>query len=226
MTDILKADHPECISAAVSTLKRGFLIVYPTDTVYGLGALATNFRAVQRLFLVKKRNPKQPLPILLADTCEMERVVSKLPSLALPLAENFWPGALTIVLPVSPDFQSPALAGKDSVAIRVPNQPILRRIIRSVGEPITGTSANLSGMATPLTVESALEQVSEHVETAIDNGPSKTAIASTIIDITNDAPVLLREGPIDRCQLERVTGAHIVTAAGAEQGKGIKKEGQ
>lgn len=226
MTDIFQADHPECISAAVSTLRRGLLIVYPTDTVYGLGAVATNTRAVQRLFLVKKRNPKQPLPILLADTCEMGRVVSKLPPLAQPLAERFWPGGLTIVLPASPDFQSIALAGRDSVAIRVPDQPILRRIIRDVGEPITGTSANLSGMAIPLTVESALAQVSEHIEVAIDNGPSKTAIASTILDITLDAPVLLREGPIGARELEQVTGRQIVRGVGAEHGNGIGEERQ
>src|SRR3990172_7131733 len=141
MANILLADDPECAAYAARLLKQGEIICYPTDTVYGIGAAATNDAAVRRLYAVKGRPLSKPLPLLIRDSASASFVAEVTP-LAHTLMTRFWPGALTIIMRKLPDFRSLALAGQDTVALRVPDHDLVRDIIRLLGEPITGTSAN------------------------------------------------------------------------------------
>jgi L-threonylcarbamoyladenylate synthase len=212
MVRIIPAADPECVQEATAALCGGGLIIYPTDTVYGLGAVAQADEAVRRLFRAKGRAPDRPLPLLLANATEVERVAAQVPPLARRLMERFWPGALTIVLRRSPRFHSLALAGSDTVGVRVPDHPLLREVIRRTGGPITGTSANRSGLPSPLTVAEAIEQVGEAVDLAIDGGRCRGGVESTVIDITGERPRILREGAVRRGEIEEALGLELAAA--------------
>jgi L-threonylcarbamoyladenylate synthase len=199
------------LHVAVECLRSGGLVVFPTDTLYGLGAAVSDDEAMGRLFKAKKRAAGMALPILLSEESEMERVGAPLPDLALQLASRFWPGPLTLVLRRNIGFRSLALAGRDDVAVRVPDHPIPRALIRALGEPITGTSANLSGRAPPATAEDAAEQLGESVDIIIDGGRTPIGVESTVIDLVGERPRLLREGAITRAQIEAVVGRVVVS---------------
>jgi len=195
---------------AVDCLRRGGLVAYPTDTLYGLGAAAGDDRAVRRLFQAKNRSLGNPLPILVASVDTAQEIAQMEPSLALRLASHFWPGGLALVLPRSPGFHSLALAGGDTVAVRVPNHRVPLALIRELGQPLTGTSANISGRPPPLTAAEVVEQLGESVDIIIDGGRCPGGIESTVIDLTGESPRLLREGAISRAELESVIGSELV----------------
>ncbi len=186
---------------AVRVLRDGGLVCYPTDTVYGIGAAAGDDAAVRRLFAVKGRSPDKPLPLLLADVSDAARVAEVTP-LAKALATRFWPGALTIVMRKAVSYRSLALAGGDTVALRVPDHELVRRIVRTLGEPITGTSANRAGTRAPISAAEVAFQMGEMVELIIDGGQSRTRLESTVIDITRDKPEIVREGAVSRGEVE------------------------
>ncbi len=186
---------------AVRVLRDGGLVCYPTDTVYGIGAAAGDDAAVRRLFAVKGRSPDKPLPLLLADVSDAARVAEVTP-LAKALAGRFWPGALTIVMRKTVSYRSLALAGGDTVALRVPDHELVRRIVRALGEPITGTSANRAGTRAPISAAEVSFQMGEMVELIIDGGQSRTRLESTVIDITRDKPEIVREGAVSRGEVE------------------------
>ncbi|MCH8920471.1 MAG: threonylcarbamoyl-AMP synthase [Chloroflexi bacterium] len=190
---------------AVRVLRDGGLVCYPTDTVYGIGAAAGDDAAVRRLFAVKGRSPDKPLPLLLADVSDAARVAEVTP-LARALATRFWPGALTIVMRKAVSYRSLALAGGDTVALRVPDHELVRRIVRALGEPITGTSANRSGTRAPISAAEVAFQMGEMVELIIDGGQSRTRLESTVIDITRDKPEIVREGAVSRGEVEKALG--------------------
>ena len=195
---------------AVDCLRRGGLVAYPTDTLYGLGAAAGDDRAVRRLFQAKNRSLGNPLPILVASVDTAQEIAQMEPSLALRLASHFWPGGLALVLPRSPGFHSLALAGGDTVAVRVPNHRVPLALIRELGQPLTGTSANISGRPPPLTATEVAEQLGERIDIIIDGGRCPGGIESTVIDLTGESPRLLREGAISRAELESVIGSELV----------------
>lgn len=207
MPRIVRADEPGCAATAARLLLAGELVCYPTDTVYGIGAAATNDAAVRRLFEVKERAADKALPLLIADSASASLVAEATP-VAEVLMQRFWPGALTIVMRRRADFQSLALGGQDTVALRVPDHNLVREIIRLLGEPITGTSANRSGAPSPVTAVGAAEQLGDAVALIIDGGPSRGGVESTVLDIT-EAPVILREGPVSRAQVEEVLGRPV-----------------
>jgi len=213
MVRTLSTKDPRAAQEAVAILRRGGIIIYPTDTVYGLGARAQDDEAVRRLFAIKGRAADKPLPLLIGEANDAERIAKEIPAAARALMERFWPGGLTIVFPKSPRFHSLALAGGDTVALRLPDHPLLREIIRRLGGPITGTSANRAGLPPPLTCPEALAQVGEGVDLVLDGGPCPGGIESTVIDIRKGAPTLLREGAISREQLESILGAAVAVAA-------------
>ncbi len=190
---------------AVRVLRDGGLVCYPTDTVYGIGAAAGDDAAVSRLFAVKGRSPDKPLPLLLADVSDAARVAEVTP-LAKALAERFWPGALTIVMRKADSYRSLALAGGDTVALRVPDHGLVRRIVRALGEPITGTSANRAGTRAPVSAAEVAFQMGDVVELIIDGGQSRTRLESTVIDITRDKPEIVREGAVSRGEVEKALG--------------------
>jgi len=212
MVRVLSSADPRCLEEAAAVLRRGGLIIYPTDTVYGLGALAQADEAVRRLFRAKGRAPGKPLPLLLADTADVEGIAAPVPPLARLLMERFWSGALTIVLRRSTGFHSLALAGSDTVGLRVPDYPFLREVIRRGGGPITGTSANRSGLPSPLTAAEAIAQVGEAADLAIDGGHCRGGLESTVIDITVEPPRILREGAISRGEIEKALGLELAGA--------------
>ena len=194
------------IKRAVAILKKGGIVAFPTDTVYGLGANPLNAQAVAAIYKVKKRPPNLPLPLLLAEKSDLLKVASVVPEIAWQLAERFLPGGLTLVLRKSPWVPSSVTAGGDTVAVRIPNHPITIALIRGLGTPIVGTSANLSGRPSPVTTEEVRQQLGNEVDFIIDGGRCPGGTESTVLDVTGKVPVLLREGAIPRAELTKLCG--------------------
>lgn len=209
MARVLKAEVEGSLAEALAVLKGGGLVVYPSDTVYGLGAAASDERAVARAFAVKGRLSEKALPLLLADVEDMAPLCAEVPPIAKLLTERFWPGPLTVVLRRSPSFQSPALGGGDSVALRVPDHFFLRQLIRALGEPITGTSANRSGRPSCRTAREVQRQLGNAVDLIIDGGSSRVGQESTVVDITLDHPKIVRGGALSRKEIERAIGREV-----------------
>jgi L-threonylcarbamoyladenylate synthase len=209
MVRVLKADAEGALAEAVAVLKGGGLVVYPSDTVYGLGAAASDERAVTRAFAVKGRLSEKALSLLLADVEDIAPLCAEVPAAARLLVERFWPGPLTLVLRRSRAFHSAALGGRDNVALRVPDHPFLRELIRALGEPITGTSANRSGRPSCRTAQEVQRELGDAVDLIIDAGPTRAGRESTVVDITTDTLKMLREGAISRREVERALGQGV-----------------
>lgn len=205
---VIATSDPSCLDDAVRVLREGGLVCYPTDTVYGIGAAAGNEEAVRRLFDVKERSPDKALPLLLADPAEAERVADVTPT-ARALMERFWPGGLTIVMRKRSSYRSAALAGGDTVALRVPDHELVRAVVRSLGQPLTGTSANRAGAPSPVTAAEVAEQVGDRVDIIVDGGRSPGGVESTVIDITEDSPVVLRRGMVGGEEIEEALGRPV-----------------
>ena len=179
-------------------------MVYPTDTLYGLGTNALHREAVTRLLGVKGRSASRGLPVLLADPDAATALAAQWPPIAEDLAARFWPGALTLVLPRLPQVPDVVAAGT-TVALRVPNQPVTRALIREAGCPLIGTSANRSGAPPPTTARAAVEALGSAVDVALDAGPSPVGLPSTVLDLSSP-PVaqILRGGAVASSALEPV----------------------
>jgi L-threonylcarbamoyladenylate synthase len=190
------------LEQAVSILKQGGIVAFPTDTVYGLGAAVSLPQAVARVYEIKERPKNMPLPLLLADKSQIEEVAEPVPPIAWLLAAKFLPGALTMVLLKSKAVPDIVTGGGKTVAIRIPAHPIPLALIRGVGTPIVGTSANLSGKPSALTAEEVYTQLDGKVDLIIDGGRCPGGRESTIVDLSGETPVVLREGAISREELE------------------------
>lgn len=190
------------IEEALNALKTGGLVIYPTDTLYGLGCNALDASAIERVFAVKKRPATNPLPIAV-DSIEMMRRYAELTDTAEKLAAAFLPGPLTLVLKRKglPDALT---GGLPEVGIRIPGGDTALKLIELLGAPITATSANISGSDPPVTAEDAASQVGD-AEIVLDGGRLEKGVPSTVIDLTGK-PKILREGPIKREDLEKVIG--------------------
>ncbi|OGO52907.1 MAG: threonylcarbamoyl-AMP synthase [Chloroflexi bacterium RBG_16_68_14] len=197
------ANDLAALKRAVEVLRRGGLVAYPTDTVYGLAADPANPQAVEKLFEAKRRPPNQPVPLLLASAADVALVVSDVPEVARRLMDAFWPGALTIVLRKAPSFQSAAVG--ETVGLRVPDHPVPRELARLLGGPITGTSSNVSGGPEPLTADEARSQLGDAVDLILDGDRCPGGRPSTVVDCTVEPPRIVREGAISRQELERAT---------------------
>lgn len=195
------------LERAVAALRRGGLVAYPTDTVYGLAARASDDRAVERLFEAKGRPRDQHLPLLIASMDQVSMLVHNLPGSARRLMRAFWPGALTIVLRRADGYHSSAVG--DTVAVRVPDHDIPRELSRLLGEPITGTSANVSGGPEALTAGDVRSQLGQQVDFVIDGGACEGGEPSTVVDCTVDPPRIVREGALGREEIERMSGVTL-----------------
>lgn len=193
---------------AARLLRQGELVCYPTDTVYGIGAAAGDDGAVRRLFAVKGRRLDKPVPLLIAGAGDAVWLAEVTP-VARTLIDRFWPGALTIVMRKVEGFRSLALAGQDTVALRVPDHPLVREVIQALGEPITGTSANRAGAPPPVSAAEVALQMGEMVSLIIDGGVCGRRRESTVIDITQDPFKILREGVVSREEIEAALGKKV-----------------
>jgi L-threonylcarbamoyladenylate synthase len=194
------------IADAARILREGGLVAFPTETVYGLGADATDDKAVARIFAAKGRPTFNPLIVHVADLAAAEEIVTFVPEARL-LAEAFWPGPLTFVLPRKASARVSLLvsAGLDTVAVRVPFGDIPQQLLRAAGRPIAAPSANASGTISPTTAAHVAESLGDRVHLILDGGPTKCGIESTVIGFA-DGPVLLRPGAIPREDIEALVG--------------------
>jgi len=198
--EIIKIDpkNPDqkLIEKAIRILRRGGLVIYPTDTVYGLGCDPLNENAVRRVYEVKERRDK-PLPILVSDI-KAAKNIAYVDSVAEKVMKHFWPGPLTIVLKAKPILPTIVTLGSSKVGIRMPNHVIPILLAKGIGGIIIGTSANITGRLAPRTAQEAVNQLrSKGIDLVLDSGPTPGGIPSTVIDITHKPPTLIRKGPID-----------------------------
>jgi L-threonylcarbamoyladenylate synthase len=201
-TELLKADHPVALRHAVDILNHGGLVVFPTDTVYGLAALPYQSEFVERLYVVKGRNSARAIALLISDPGELARVSNGPSATAMRLAERFWPGPLTLIVtrnPSLPDVLSP----QPTIGVRIPDHPVALELLRMTG-PLAVTSANLSGQDNTNTAQEALGQLRGRVDLVIDGGRTPGGIPSTVVDCTGSEPVILREGPISDREIRKV----------------------
>jgi L-threonylcarbamoyladenylate synthase len=194
------------ISKGVFILKQGGIVAFPTDTVYGLGASAAIPEAVARVYVAKGRPSSMPMPLLLARVSQIEDVAESVPPLAWRLAEKFLPGALTLVLRKSGAVSDIVTGGGVTVAVRIPAHPVPVALVSGLGAPLLGTSANLSGCPSALTADEVSGQFGEQVDLVVDGGPSPGGRESTIVDVTGEVPVVLREGALSLSELGRAAG--------------------
>ena len=208
-TQILPAGEA-AVAAAARSLAEGGLVAFPTETVYGLGADATNPAAIARLYQAKGRPAFNPLIAHVGDI-SAARQIARFDAPAMALAEAFWPGPLTLVLPKTADcaVADLATAGLDTVAIRIPAHPVARDILRVFGRPVVAPSANLSGHVSPTTAAHVQSDLSGRIDLIVDGGAVEVGVESTIIGCF-DAPVLLRPGGVPRADIERVLGRALL----------------
>lgn len=194
------------LEEAFATLSDGGVVVFPTDTLYGLGADAFSLPALQRIFTIKGRPAELALPVLVAGLDQVESVALPMTNRAQRLAERFWPGPLTLVMRRSPGLPDLVTGGADTVAVRMPAHRIPLALARRLGRPITGTSANLSGSPDLLDLDSIERQLGNLVDYIIRAGPAPEGTGSTVVDITGDEPRLLREGAISLEEIMEAVG--------------------
>ena len=183
---------PEQLDVALQLLRERQPIAFPTDTVYGLGTLAFDGPTVLKLYVAKERPPEKAIPILIADTSDLAQITIGLSEIAQRLSEQFWPGALTIV--VSKQLTIPIeVSTTDTVAVRIPDLPLARELLRRTG-PLAVTSANRSAGLNPCTAQEVIEQLGGRIAAVIDGGRTPGGVPSTVVDCTQPVPVILREG--------------------------------
>lgn len=190
-----KAPSPKAISEAAATIKVGGLVVYPTETVYGLGADVCSDEAVGKVFKAKARPLESPISIAVSSL-EMARQFTELTPKAEEIFKKLMPGPVTVVLRAKPTISRLLTAGTGKIGVRVPDHPVALRLINSVGGPITSTSANLSGKPAPSTVREAMKQIGKSVDLVLDAGECKLGVPSTVVDLTEKPFKVLREGPV------------------------------
>ena len=195
------------IESAGAVLRRGGLVAFPTETVYGLGADATNADAVAKIFAAKGRPATNPLIVHVADAATARRYASDWPLTASQLAERFWPGPLTLVLPKAPAIVPAATAGLGTVGLRVPDHPLALQLLQSFGGAVAAPSANRSNRVSPTTAQHVRDELGGAVDLVLDGGPCRVGIESTVLDLTTQRPTILRPGGISRGQIENVIGA-------------------
>lgn len=206
----------EALTEAAKVLRDGKIVIFPTETVYGIGADADNASAVRRIYEIKGRPRNHPVIVHLASLQEAEYWIESIPEYALALARNFWPGSMTLILPRSKNAEDFLTGGQESIGLRVPSHPIALKLLeefhRVGGHGIAAPSANLFGQVSPTTADAAGEQLGASLapdEMILDGGPCSVGIESTVIDCTSGAPRILRPGAITEQMIEEVTGIKV-----------------
>ncbi len=218
MTEIIVVDpenpQSEIIAYAASYIRKGKLVAFPTETVYGLGANALDENAVARIFEAKDRPMEDPLIVHLASKEELPTVARDVPGIAYKLVEVFWPGPLTLVLPKQEVIPKNVTAGLETIAVRVPNHPVALALLRASGVPIAAPSANRFSRVSPTTAQHVFNDLSGRIELILDGGQTSIGVESTVLNILSTPPMILRPGGVTREALERLIGP--VTVLGGE----------
>ena len=203
--DLLQPD-PAVICQAADLLRQGEVVAFPTETVYGLGADALNPQAVAKIFLAKGRPSDNPLIVHIASREELLPLVGAIPPLAYPLMDQFWPGPLTMIFPKSPQVPLSVTAGLETVAIRMPSHPIALALLRQAGVPVAAPSANVSGRPSPTNGRHVWEDLDGRVAMVIDGGSTAFGLESTVLDLTQTPPMILRPGGVTLEEIRAVIG--------------------
>ena len=219
-TKVLGEDN---IQEAADIIKHGGLVAIPTETVYGLAANALDGDSVAKMFVAKGRPMDNPVIVHISDIAEIYKLVSDFPEKAKILAQNFWPGPLTMVLPKSDLIPDEVSAGLDTVGIRMPSHRISKEIIKLSGCPYAAPSANLSGSPSPTTAQHVINDLNGRLDAIVDGGQSEVGLESTVITLATDIPTVLRPGGITLEQLKKVIGEVQVDPAVFEGVKGNQK---
>src|SRR5579871_1590015 len=198
---------------AAETLKRGGLVAIPTETVYGLAANALDVRAVAKIFAAKDRPFFDPLIVHLAELSWWPRVATEFPPMARKLAERFWPGPLTLILPKSDSIPDLVTSGMSTVGVRVPDHPLTRELLRLADVPAAAPSANPFGRLSPTTAEHVRRQLGDRVDFILDGGPCRVGVESTIVHVEGDVATLLRPGGVPLEEIEAVIGPVHLSAS-------------
>lgn len=220
MNDIDK--NQDYIKEAASELKAGQTVAFPTETVYGLGADATNPQAVSKIFQAKGRPEDNPLIAHVATKEQLQRLVTSIPAYVDKLITAFSPGPLTFILPSNGTCAANVTAGLDTIGVRIPNHPVALQLLNEVDIPIAAPSANISGKPSPTTADHVFEDLKGRIAGLVDGGPTGVGLESTVIDCTQEIPVILRPGGITKENLESVVG-HVMVDPGIIDGEGKPK---
>lgn len=203
-TQMISANHPNAVEKALTVLRGGGLIAFPTDTVYGLGGDLFSYNSIERIYQAKDRESTKAIPVLIGDVAQLNRVTAEIGAKARRLAETCWPGALTLVVPKHAGLPE-NLSVMPTVGVRMPDHPFALTLLRASG-PLAVTSANLSGQASPQTAEDVMAQLRGRIELIIDGGKTPGGTPSTVVDCTAEEPVILRVGPISAEEIQRIVG--------------------
>jgi L-threonylcarbamoyladenylate synthase len=203
-TELVSADASDVIERALGVLRSGGLVAFPTDTVYGVGALIPSPQSIGRLFEVKGREQTKAIAILMADANQLDLVARHVNEAAKKLAARFWPGALTLVLPKLASLPA-ILSPNDTIGVRVPDHAVARTLLAAAG-PMAVTSANISGGANALNANEVLAQLGGRIELVLDGGQTPGDRPSTVVDMTRAEPRVLREGPVTAAEIAEVLG--------------------
>ena len=193
-TLLLRGDDPSTPAIAAELLKKGGLVAVPTETVYGLAAVASDASSVEMIYEVKGRPESKPISVLIASMEQAEHLCSHIPSSAYALAEAFWPGPLTMILKHNGTVPDVVTAGGDTLGVRCPAHPVTLEILRQTGAALATPSANPSGAKSPVDASEVLAYFDGRIPGIVDGGRCKVGVASTIVDLTRDHPVILRQG--------------------------------
>ena len=210
----------EIISEAARIIKQGGTVAFPTETVYGLGADALNPEAVRKIFQAKGRPQDNPLIVHIANTEQLDVLARDVSDSARNLMDVFWPGPLTLIFrrrDIVPDVTT---CGLDTVAVRMPDNPVAIALIRQAGTPIAAPSANISGRPSPTTAEHVIADLSGRIDAVIDGGPVRVGVESTVLDMTSDIPVLLRPGEVGVEQIREYVGEVLIGYTDKQAGVG------
>jgi len=210
-----RAPQKRLILTAAEALRRGGLVAFPTETVYGLGADAFNADAVRQIFVAKGRPLDNPIIVHIASVADLKALASNVPEVAGKLIERFWPGPLTLILKKAPGVPDDVTGGLDTVAVRMPQNKIALALIKALGHPIAAPSANLSGRPSGTTARHVLQDFAGKIDMILDGGPVAVGVESTVLDLSRKPPAILRPGAITQEDLEPLVG-RVVMGRGAE----------
>ncbi len=186
------------IAEAARIIRHGGVVVFPTRSLYGIGVDAFNDRAVNRIFHIKKRPTSKPILVLIEDKDELDRFAATVPTVATAIMKRFWPGRISIVFQAKEGLSADLTAGTKKIGIRLPGHNIASALVKAVGGPITGTSANISGNAGSFQIDDLDEKIACRVDLILDAGPLRGGAGSTVVDVTGETPMILREGELSQ----------------------------